>query len=1001
MSNLTIDVLLRLRAALGGAKSVDDLRQRVDDLIAELGQGDAPTQAFNRGLRETEAQAGKTGRSLGGLKAETFSLGSVFQTVASLAILQQFLDVSRQAEALKKTLTDLTGSEQKAAEEIAWLTDTSNRLGVAVNDVSQAYIGLMASSKGTQLEGQKTRDVFEAVVASMNRMNKTGPEIENALRAVSQMIGKTVVQSEELTGQLEEALPGASQAMARALGVSVAELRKMAESGELLSSKVLPAMAAELNKTFGDGGKQAEGFSASWNRLLNQLTVLATGPAGKALIDFLTFATDKLTAAARGVGFLSDTVGALGQLLGGLAAGEFSAAFQDFGQNVTDASVKLMGFKTEAEQTAERQQQMKAELAALTPEIDRFQDAVARGEIKEFPETLQAAIAELRKTGDVAAATEKAMSEFMAAPAKNITVDGIIRLATSIKAVGNEAGGASKQIAETLGKQLDKLSDEQLVTLQRKAQFAMNELGNTDASRKAFAELGQVVESVANVQLQRAAEKSKQVAEAAGEYTDALERLASTQINSLRAEIDLANAKGQTWVAQEKSAELARLEAQWAQTLAVAKQAEIAALQAGLRAQQAALQAQGIKTEQDRQEYAAIVLKLVALGKEAEAQQIVATAKSIAAQQIGAQTGQTREHTTATQADTAAVAANAAQQQQQAKEVDNVGKMYQGLLIMLQGARDRMNELSKSAGAFFEMQLQGILNAQGLNGAFQSSGAAVNAFAKSTRGGSDALDEFEGKAAQAAAAEGRLRQDLLTTVNMMDTYATAIELAEARTRKAFFEQSAEAERMRIRIQAMAEGGRVDLGLLARAAEDVKSGFNLLDEQDLSGLQQAIDGVNERLKQTQAEAQSAADRLAELNAEIAAERGDTAAADKMKLELERRQALTEVEKKLAEARALNERDLIALYEEQKNKLEELYKLKARNLERDQREKQSSASSGQPVTPSRPSSGGASSGGGGAPTNITNNFYVDPSDLMSEDFIRRKIIPTQEKVARLRR
>ena len=142
---------------------------------------------------------------------------------------------------------------------------------------------------------------------------------------------------------------------------------------------------------------------------------------------------------------------------------------------------------------------------------------------------------------------------------------------------------------------------------------------------------------------------------------------------------------------------------------------------------------------------------------------------------------------------------------------------------------------------------------------------------------------------------------------------------------------------------------------------------------------------------QEETQDATARLAELNAEIAAEKGDTATADRLKLELDQQQ-LAEVEAQLAQARAQNNRGLIALYEEQKQRLQELYSLKERNLEKDirAREEEARAAKTQAQTTTS-SSGSGSSAAGGKTYNLNLNAggktlsavtRTDPTSFLDE-------------------
>ncbi len=319
-----IDIALRIRAALEGAGDIDDMRRRLDALIEELRQG--------------EDQADDTRRSFGGLTSGLGNLGDALQTLAGLAVVQQFVQINRQAEALKNTLTALTGSSEQANQEIEYLNATANRLGVAVNDISGAYINLTTSAKGTQLEGQKTREIFEAVIGAMAVMGKSGAEADRALTAIAQTMGKGVIQAEELTGQLEEALPGASRALAAALGVTVAELRQMVETGTVVSADVLPALAAELKKTYGSGAAGANTLTAQLARLQNAVTQTFTqiGESG-ALQAF----KEGAIIAAVGVRELYGGLELTGTAIGALAAAIATMDFSQFNRTMQDTSDKL------------------------------------------------------------------------------------------------------------------------------------------------------------------------------------------------------------------------------------------------------------------------------------------------------------------------------------------------------------------------------------------------------------------------------------------------------------------------------------------------------------------------------------------------------------------------------------------------------------------------------------------------------------------------------------
>jgi tape measure domain-containing protein len=503
MADRNLELALRIRTIIQGAEGVDDLRQGMNGLADEIEQAGQGAQDAGQQFDNLEDATSRAGEGANKAKKPMDELKGVLAGIVTLAAAKEILDLNDRLTGIKRGFETVTGSAEASDRALVFVNDTAKRLGTNALDLAQAFLKITASAKGTQLEGAPTEKIFSSIASAMTTVNASGEDLERVMDAVGQMMGKGVVSAEELRGQLGDSLPGAVQQAAQALMVSNAELSKMLESGEVIAADFLPKFAEQLEKSMGGGGKQVESFTASWNRLVNQLVEIATGPTGQGFTLFVATLVDKLAVLTRGVGFASDAIGSLGRLMGGIAAGEFGEAFKDFGQSVEDASIHLMGAKTAAEQATEQQKQMAAELAALTPALDKFQDAVARKDLKALPEYLQAAIAEFKKTGDAAATTEQAISKFMAAPAQNLSFDGLLNLATSIKAVAQDAKGAGDQIASTLGAQLAKLTNEQLTALEAQARKAMAAASGDDAARKAFADLGQVIEGAVLARFER------------------------------------------------------------------------------------------------------------------------------------------------------------------------------------------------------------------------------------------------------------------------------------------------------------------------------------------------------------------------------------------------------------------------------------------------------------------------------------------------------------------
>lgn len=435
------------------------------------------------------------------------------------------------------------------------------------------------------------------------------------------------------------------------------------------------------------------------------------------------------------------------------------------------------------------------------------------------------------------------------------------------------------------------------------------------------------------LELESIAKAAEDVAKRQGDYAGALEKAGAAQADAIRAEIDLARAKGDTATVAVKTIELARVEADTARKVAEAKQQEAAKLAKVVAAQQAYLASINGGTAAQQQELQTLQLKLAALQAEAAQAGTTAQARALAAQQVAAQS----DKAAAAERRHAEASKDGADASDKAAEANK--KQAQSYTLMEDKATGALRELSALSKGMNEL-LSASLGLQDIGKLFGSQWTGELGKLKL------ALDQTE----------GAIRHNLAIIGPYAGQFERSANAANA-ARKAYLDQAIAAESLGAELGALAGGADANarsLGDMVAAAEAAKAGMGLLDQTRLDKLQSAIDAANAKLREMQAEAQSAQDRIAELNAEIAAEKGDTATADKLKLQLEQQQALAEIEAKLAEARRAQNRELIALYEEQARKAKELYDLKERNLEQDQREQKQKQQT---------QTGGTSSGGSG--------------------------------------
>lgn len=227
--------------------------------------------------------------SINGMLSKFGALGAAVATVG-IAV-KPVLDAEIALQQMQRVLTTVTGSSAEAARQIAFLRTTSQQAGQSFTELGQSYAKFAAASLQVGLSAKDTQEVFKAVSLAAGNMGLSSDQAKRALEALGQMASKGVVSMEELRQQLGDALPGVLPLLAKELGLTTAELNKVVESGQLLSSEAIPAIGRSL-AALAPSGNVVTGMVADWNRFKNVIleagTVLTEGPFGQTAGTILT-----------------------------------------------------------------------------------------------------------------------------------------------------------------------------------------------------------------------------------------------------------------------------------------------------------------------------------------------------------------------------------------------------------------------------------------------------------------------------------------------------------------------------------------------------------------------------------------------------------------------------------------------------------------------------------------------------------------------------------------
>lgn len=224
-------------------------------------------------------------------------------------------------DAQNLALKSVFETEAQMAFQKEYLSELTNKYGLELVSTTDAYVKYSAAVKGTYLEGEQARKIFDSFSGASAKLGLSAEQSTGIFRALEQMISKGKIQAEELRGQLGDRMAGAFKLFADGMGVSTAELDKMLKAGTVVADNILPQVAERLSEVYNlDTAGNIDTIAAAQNRLKNEWTsFLSDFTDNKENVDFLAGSIDALSYAVK---FLLDILvkdGSAGrEIVGGL-----------------------------------------------------------------------------------------------------------------------------------------------------------------------------------------------------------------------------------------------------------------------------------------------------------------------------------------------------------------------------------------------------------------------------------------------------------------------------------------------------------------------------------------------------------------------------------------------------------------------------------------------------------------------------------------------------------
>ncbi|HCP6686881.1 TPA: tape measure protein [Escherichia coli] len=309
---------------------------KFNEALAKLNSSVREAIAKAKGHTSTSINGDRAASSLDNLSSAAVKTAGAFISMqAVINSYRQIMEVGLQRASSERSIDFVFGDQSTQVKK--FIQDLTQITGMDTTETQAQFASFGASAKNTMgLEGSE--ELFKNLTGYARLMGRSDEQIQRALTALSQMASKGQVMSEELKGQLSEALPGATQAFAKALGLTEKQLFDKMKNGDVKASDALPKFAKELGSQINSrGGWKAIQDSTqtmlgnlknTWN---NSLTDIFKG-SENGLQDF----TRSLTTLLNALGGSGKSLGeSLGSLMTSMSHGVDS---------LTDISYKVRAF---------------------------------------------------------------------------------------------------------------------------------------------------------------------------------------------------------------------------------------------------------------------------------------------------------------------------------------------------------------------------------------------------------------------------------------------------------------------------------------------------------------------------------------------------------------------------------------------------------------------------------------------------------------------------------
>lgn len=316
---------------------IEKAKAQVDQLEKEVQQADQAFNNFhaevgkaNTKLNETDSAAQTAQKGINGAK---FAVTALVGAMATLGIGLGIRELAQAADSytnLSTRLSIATSEGGNFQQAIAGVHQVALATNSSLDATGNLFTKINDTGKEMGMTQQQALDLTRTINQAIQIGGGSAQASEAAVQQFIQALQSGVLRGDEFNSIMEQA-PGLTSAMAKGLGVTTGELRKMAENGELGAERLVKALqsqASEVQKTY-------DKFPTT---ISNALQKIAT--QWQILIGEMDQANGSSATVANALSIIADNLGILKLFFDDVAAGV--GWFQDKLSEVDPSTIEAL-----------------------------------------------------------------------------------------------------------------------------------------------------------------------------------------------------------------------------------------------------------------------------------------------------------------------------------------------------------------------------------------------------------------------------------------------------------------------------------------------------------------------------------------------------------------------------------------------------------------------------------------------------------------------------------